>query len=166
MLMPHRPISSPGRFISPGFFRSAAGFTLVEILIVVVILGILASIVIPQFSDATQASRESTLRMDLHRIRIQLELYKEHHNGYPPLATFEAVMTRPTNAAGDVAPAGTAPGTTTYSHGPYLLSLPRNPKIMDSQPLIGNGEPGTSHWHYDASSGVFRANDSALSLLY
>ena len=154
-------------FIAPARCdRVERAFTLVEILIVVVILGILAAIVIPQFSDATQASQESTLRMDLHRIRIQLEIYKEHHGGYPGLNDFEAVMTRPTNAQGVVAPEGTSKGTAAYPFGPYLNSVPRNPRMLTSQPLIGNGNPGTSHWHYDPATGIFRANDSAESLLF
>ena len=45
--------------------RKNSGFTLVEILIVVVILGILAAIVIPQFSQASNEARESSLKSNL-----------------------------------------------------------------------------------------------------
>ena len=62
------------------------GFTLVEILIVVVILGILAAIVIPQFSSASQAAQASSLVTQLQSIRSQLELYQLQHGGdYPTL---------------------------------------------------------------------------------
>lgn len=166
MHSPHPPIRpTPVVFTHP-LDVCKTGFTLVEILIVVVILGILAALVVPQFSDATQASQESTLRMDLHRIRIQLEIYKEHHGGYPPLADFENKMIRPTNAAGDVAPLGTAKGTLSFPFGPYLNSMPRNPRAVATLPMVGNGAVGTSQWHYDESTGIFRANDSALSLLF
>ena len=50
------------------------GFTLVEILIVVIILGILAAIVIPQFSQASTEARVSSLKTNLQTIRSQLEL--------------------------------------------------------------------------------------------
>ena len=63
------------------------GFTLVEILIVVVILGILAAIVIPQFTNASESAKGSSLVSQLQTIRGQLELYQTQHNGsYPTLA--------------------------------------------------------------------------------
>src|SRR3954451_13078256 len=55
------------------------GFTLVEILIVVIILGILAAIVIPQFTNASQDARESSLLSQLQTLRSQIELYKLQH---------------------------------------------------------------------------------------
>ena len=51
-------------------------FTLVEILIVVVILGILAAIVIPQFTTAAESSKESALKQDVFRFREQIEALK------------------------------------------------------------------------------------------
>ena len=61
------------------------GFTLVEILIVVVILGILAAIVIPQFTDASTQSKVSSCKSSLKSMRGQIELYKIHHGVYPNL---------------------------------------------------------------------------------
>jgi general secretion pathway protein G len=59
-------------------------FTLIEILIVVVILGILAAIVIPQFSDASTEASESSVRSQLQTVRSQLELWKVKHNDLYP----------------------------------------------------------------------------------
>ena len=60
------------------------GFTLVEILIVVVILGILAAIVIPQFTNASTAAKASSVLSQLQTLRSQIELYKnQHNNEYP-----------------------------------------------------------------------------------
>src|SRR6188768_4534591 len=66
-----------------------SGFTLVEILIVVIILGILAAIVIPQFTNASQDARKNSLTSQLQTIRSQVELYKlQHLDQLPPaLAT-------------------------------------------------------------------------------
>src|SRR6185503_3199509 len=55
------------------------GFTLVEILIVVIILGILAAIVIPQFTSASQDARKNSLTSQLQTLRSQIELYKLQH---------------------------------------------------------------------------------------
>jgi prepilin-type N-terminal cleavage/methylation domain-containing protein len=66
--------------------RSKKGFTLVELLIVIVILGILAAIVIARFAGATKESKESNLKGNLRTIRASLETYKANSksNSYPP----------------------------------------------------------------------------------
>jgi len=69
--------------------QAKRGFTLVEILIVVVILGILAAIVIPQFTQASTEAKANSLCSDLQTMRSQIELYKVQHNDVAPaLATF------------------------------------------------------------------------------
>jgi len=60
------------------------GFTLVEILIVVVILGILASIVVPQFVSATTEATKTHIQRNLQEIANQVELYKGNHAGGLP----------------------------------------------------------------------------------
>src|SRR3954452_23602155 len=66
-----------------------SGFTLVEILIVVIILGILAAIVIPQFTNASQDARKNSLTSQLQTIRSQLELYKMQHLDKAPDLLFK-----------------------------------------------------------------------------
>lgn len=62
-------------------------FTLIEILIVVIILGILAAIVVPQFSTATGDARAGNLKAQLSSIQNQIELYAAQRNGaYPDLS--------------------------------------------------------------------------------
>jgi type II secretion system protein G len=56
--------------------RRQRGFTLIEILIVVVILGILAAIVIPQFTNASQDAQVSAVKSQLQTIRSQIELFR------------------------------------------------------------------------------------------
>lgn len=60
------------------------GFTLVEILIVVVILGILAAIVVPQFTSASQDAIKGALASQLQTINSQIELYRVQHSGNLP----------------------------------------------------------------------------------
>ncbi|MCR9218441.1 MAG: type II secretion system protein [Phycisphaerales bacterium] len=61
-----------------------SGFTLVEILIVVVILGILASIVVPQFVSATTEATKTHIQRNLQEIANQVEVYKGNHAGGLP----------------------------------------------------------------------------------
>src|SRR5438105_2428615 len=60
------------------------GFTLIEILVVVVILGVLASISIPLFSNATHDTRENMLKDELRYLRSQILVYKAQHRETPP----------------------------------------------------------------------------------
>ncbi len=71
--------------------HNRSGFTLIEILIVVVILGILAAIVIPQFTDASQEAGESSTKSQLQTVRSQIELYRVKNGGVPPAALDDLV---------------------------------------------------------------------------
>jgi general secretion pathway protein G len=123
--------------------RHASAFTLVEILIVVVILGILAAIVVPQWSNASQTTRQNTLREDLQNLRTQIGLFKAQHREVPPgytpggqtspseanliaqLTQFTAEDCTSSNAYSSV-----------YEYGPYLLRMPENPLVAQSEVLI------------------------------
>jgi general secretion pathway protein G len=65
--------------------RVSKAFTLVEILIVVVILGILAAIVIPQFTNASQDAQRGNIQTQVQSIRNQVELFRVKNNGSNPL---------------------------------------------------------------------------------
>ena len=125
--------------------RKNKGFTLVEILIVVVILGILAAIVIPQFSDASTQSKVSSSQTTLASLRSQIQLYKIQHNDQPPSvttlvqATWIAQMTGQTDATG-------AAGT---DFGPYIQQVPINP-WNGLQTITADN---TGAWVYDAATG-------------
>ncbi len=132
-------------------------FTLVELLIVVIILGILAAIVVPQFSDASGNSQTSSLTANLRVMRSQIELYKVQHNStYPKLANFTDQMTKKTNVD------GTTGGTPTL--GPYIQTIPNNP--FGTSNNVTAGAVGTSDWFYDENTGVFKANDNATHAAY
>ena len=63
--------------------RNQSGFTLIEMLIVVIVLGILAMIIIPQISVSTDEAKLSTLRTNLGSLRGAIELYYHQHGAYP-----------------------------------------------------------------------------------
>ncbi|MEM1098923.1 MAG: prepilin-type N-terminal cleavage/methylation domain-containing protein [Planctomycetota bacterium] len=131
------------------------GFTLVEILIVVVILGILAAIVIPQFTQASESARASSLKSQLQTIRSQLELYQVQHLGdYPDLSTDWDQMTELTDKAGDTT-------ATDADLGPYLQKPPANPFTTNSGDATNVGGIASvdtdDGWAYDATTGEFKA---------
>jgi len=142
--------------------KRAKAFTLVEILIVVVLLGVLAAIVIPQFTEASTEARASTLVSDLQTMRSQLELYKiQHKDSLPTLASFTAQMTGQTDVAGAAYDADTS---TTGPFGPYLQKIPTNP-FTSSSAIVADvpANGSTNGWSYTAASGAFyAANDTNL----
>jgi general secretion pathway protein G len=144
------------------------GFTLVEILIVVVILGILAAIVIPQFSDASEDAKFSSLVSDLQTVRSQIQLYKLQHQGkYPPGAggtpSFVEAMTMYTDADGKMA-AEQKPDPNDNVYGPYIQKIPTNQFNDNDEVSSGVATvpaDNSSGWYYNESTGAFNANDNA-----
>jgi general secretion pathway protein G len=142
--------------------KAKHGFTLVEILIVVVILGILAAIVIPQFTEASTEAKNSSLASTLQTMRSQIELYKIQHNDALPIATshatFETCMTKYTNIDGTLATTQ-APGQAGV-FGPYMQKIPVNPFTT------GNGVNGAATdgsvqgWTFNTTTGKFAASNT------
>jgi general secretion pathway protein G len=132
-------------------------FTLVELLIVVIILGILAAVVIPQFSDASTETRMSSLAENLQIIRKQIDLYRQHHNANPGQTTIAAQMTSKTDPDGTVNPTG--------KYGPYLQRIPMNPFTVGGtgNDITNTAAAANKAWFYDASTGGFKANDGGTT---
>src|SRR5260221_4263027 len=107
------------------------GFTLIEILIVVVILGILAAIVIPQFANATTASKTSGVQTTAQSLRGAVQLYYYQHNDtLPAPGSFWTLMMTQTDALGNSWVAGAATGP----FGPYMQSIPQN--MLNSSTVV------------------------------
>ena len=109
------------------------GFTLVELIIVVTILGIMAAIVIPTFQGNVATAKESASKSNLMTIRTQIELYKLQHNGIPPgyangagvdVSTLGLQFIGTTTVNGIPSPS-TVPSTP-FLYGPYLKKIPKN----------------------------------------
>jgi general secretion pathway protein G len=157
--------------------KNNKGFTLVEILIVVIILGILAAIVIPQFTNASQDARKSSLTSQLQTVRSQVELYKlQHLDQAPPKLVAGGTtawddMTVQTNA--DHTTTVEAPATT-LPFGPYLQAAPINPLnnsssvfIVTSDVTLGGPSGATSEgWIYNTNNGKTWATSAKFTKVY
>ena len=126
--------------------RSA--FTLVEILIVVILIGILAAVVIPQFTSASDDAKLSALKADLQTVRTQIGLYKAKTGAFPvitgvdatdPLVTAGYVLRYPTNAFTSV--------TTTT--------------VVAAADDTGFAVDAAKGWWYNSTTGTFKAIDTA-----
>ena len=153
--------------------RKNTGFTLVEILIVVIILGILAAIVIPQFTEASNDARVSAVISDLQTVRSQVELYKIQHLDVLPgilgaaawsPTTFKTQLTTKTNNL------GAAGGTL----GPYLQKFPVNPFCADANTgatvVAVAADPGAvvtggAGWWFNTVTGYCGVNTLKYDLL-
>lgn len=94
------------------------GFTLIEIMVVVVILGILASVVVPRIMDRPDTARITKARLDIQALESALNQYRLDNFVYPSTEQgLEALIEKP---SGD-------PEPTNWNKGGYLKSLPKDP---------------------------------------
>lgn len=163
-----------------------AGFTLIEILIVVILLGILATIIIPQVSVSSDDAKLNTLKTNLSHMRSAVEIYYyQHGNTYPAAAvpttkpgdvsdlpgTFVAQLMRYTDASGNI----NNSGSSTYACGPYVAGVfPANPYNSKSDVTIDNTETDitvkasggvNTGWKFYSKTGVLMAADGSHDTL-
>ena len=97
-------------------WRRAAGFTLIELMVVLVIIGVLAALIVPNVLDRTDDARATAARTDVHNIMQALKLYKLDNQRFPTAEQgLQALIARPTTQP--------LPG----NWKPYLEKLPNDP---------------------------------------
>ncbi len=132
--------------------KTKQGFTLVEIMMVVIILGVLAAVVIPQVSSAADAAKTAATKMQLTTVRGQLQRYYMEHSEWPSLAQLQSswdVMVSPTDIDGTI---NAASGV----FGPYLQGIPFN-IYTDSAEVVPSGGTAEHGWIYDDATGSILA---------
>ncbi len=136
--------------------RVRRAFTLIEILIVVVILGILAAIVIPQFTDASMEASVANLLSQLQTVRSQIELF----NVQNPATPYDALTPIGGTVFWDESAAGLANGLVP---GNYLQAMPKNPLQNGSNTVEAAAAAGVGWvWGPDASGNAWTLNIYAV----
>ena len=132
-------------------FKKQGGFTLLELLIVIVIIGILALLIIPNITSAPKKARDTKRKTDITTLRKGLEEYFVNNNVYPP-------------TTGTVGPTGALVELTVGS-APIVKVLPVDPKNTGN--YVYSYTPANTNSTYtlnaclendqDSSSGVITA---------
>ena len=137
--------------------RRRRGFTLVELLVVIVVLAVLAAIVLPKFMNSSTRSKESALKSDLKLMRNAVSLFFTDTGTYPKTLADLTATAAPAKGL-DTAAADKAVTASDW-HGPYLESLPNDPisgaafTYSTTSPTVGkvnssatgNGLDGTAY---------------------
>ena len=140
--------------------RRPFGFTLMELLIVIVILAILAAAIIPQFTDISSDAKASTADINVRVLRGQINLYKLQHNGLTPSLTL-VELTKGTDASG-------ADGT---EFGPYMQRIPVNPftnrntvrQATANPPAAASGASDAGWLYHPASGNIWLDKDDYVN---
>ena len=136
--------------------KRAAGFTLIEIMVVVVILGILAALIVPNIMDRPDMARVTRTRQDIRALQTALNLYRLDNYRYPTTDQgLEALVEQP--AIEPLPPA--------YRKGGYLERMPKDawgrpylylsPGLhgeVDISSLGADGQPGGEGVNADIQS--------------
>lgn len=120
--------------------RKHKGFTLIEMLIVIVVIAILALIVIPRLLGAGRKAKEASLKGDLHQLRNAIQQFEADCGDYP--AALVDLVTEPTDATGG---SGLDLDLVAWQ-GPYLRTS--QPDTLPEDPFTG-----ATDWDYDAATG-------------
>ena len=114
------------------------GFTLIEVMIVIVILGILAALIVPKIIGRPDEARSVAAKQDISSLMQALKLYRLDNQRYPTTdQSLQALVVKPT----------TAPVPPNWKNGGYIERLPKDPWGNDYRYL----NPG-SHGEIDVYS--------------
>lgn len=139
-------------------YKKNAGFTLIEVMVVVVILGILAAIIVPKIMSRPEQARIVKVRQDILAIQSALDLYKLDNSFYPSTDQgLQALVSKPT----------TSPVPRNWKSDGYLQEVPVDPwgeayqylndneklRIFSYGPKGKDGNSEIGNWNMNESEG-------------
>jgi type II secretion system protein G len=150
--------------------KTRRGFTLIELMIVIIVIAILALIVIPKLASASRKAKESTMRANLNMVRNALEQFQSD-TGYYPNELEDLIKSTGSKGYDGSATVDVA---TTYK-GPYMRQqggigtnngIPKNPFITSAAaetpgtaaPASATTPSTAAHWVYDKAAGKIWPN--------
>ncbi len=161
--------------------KKNGGFSLAEVLIVIALLGILASVVLLNLGSSDVKAKESNLQSNAETLRTALDLFRSDHGFYPGQTgdtdsgagltadEFKQKLTRYSSTTG----ATSTTKSTTYKYGPYLREFPDEP-FTDTQTIdfdtsseqdqgtmtaaVAADAGATGGWHYEILTGQICAH--------
>ena len=125
--------------------RGSRSFSLIELVIVVVVIGIIAAIAIPRMSHGARNAGANALKANLSAFRTAFERYKAEHGGKSPLLNPAQKLTQFSNLAG-TATSPTSDPANGIVYGPYLRKISPLP--------VGSRKGATGIYHFNGSGGV------------
>lgn len=140
--------------------HNRAAFSLIELVIVVIIIGVLAAIAVPRLSRGTEGAGDSALAANLAELRKAIDRYAAEHGGnYPDDDTIAQQLTQFTDDQGNIS----ATRTGQHHLGPYLRKVP--PLGVGPEKAvngISDGDGDGVAWIYNEDTGQIRANTDDL----
>jgi prepilin-type N-terminal cleavage/methylation domain-containing protein len=145
------------------------GFSLIELMIVIMLLAIVSAITIPRFVDASDDARETAIETDIQMMRRQIMVYVAQHTGKGPHLDENGNLDKANLAArltGRTDPEGKLGATGLY--GPYMAEWPTNPFIAsaDNAAAVTFGtdtsppRDDSTGWYYNTDTCIISANSS------
>jgi prepilin-type N-terminal cleavage/methylation domain-containing protein len=140
-----------------------AGFSLIELVIVAVIIGIVAAIAIPRIGTSSAAANEAAFKSNLSLLREAIDRYAADHTGAFPTCdalggnktTIMLQLTQYTDDAGNYS----ASKSSTHQFGPYLREIPAlTVGGRKGQAKISTSDGSTVGWVYSPVTGSLTGN--------
>jgi prepilin-type N-terminal cleavage/methylation domain-containing protein len=163
-----RKVGDNCRRTGSGGGTTPAAFSLVELVLVIVIIGIVAAIAIPRFAQSTMRSRAHQVAMNLKILNEAIDRYHADHGNYPgPNLEDETITQNGEQLIFRTNPAGCTEQETCFTvnlvYGPYLRAIPDNPFVDESFPVYTSGNPfnpedggilDLTGWYFDHETGA------------
>ena len=112
-------------------FRNKRGFTLVEIILVIIIIGILAAIIVPKFAGQSDNAKIANIKANVNSLRSAVRLWQSDNDGTPPTALSDLVPN-------------------------YIRAIPEEP--ITPSVAVSPSVNGLGGWAYDNSDGSVSVN--------